>query len=133
MAELGADQVPQGIGGEIAKQPLGPVNVLEAAVAVAGRHQAQQGDHAAVPFGGQVGHRQIAFHQLQLQFVAQHDVEAIAEFIGLDPDQAGPQRIKAAPEILAAAPGLDASSGLEAGQPAIGEGTTAGHPTFPEE
>ena len=73
------------------------MDILEAAFAIDRRLQTQERLHAAVPFPWKIGHRQITFDQGQFQIVAQHDMEAVAQFIGLNPDQAGLQRIEGAP------------------------------------
>ena len=108
LTQLGADQVAQGIGGEISEKPFAPVDILKTAFGVVARTPREQLLHAVVPVLRQLLDRQVLLEQGQLQFKAQHDVEAVAEFIGLHPRQSGPHRIDAAPEAAAVAPGIAA-------------------------
>lgn len=109
------------------------MDVLQTALALAGGPQAQQLHHAPVPFPGQVGHGQSPLQQGQLQLEAQHDVQAVAQFIGFHASGAGSHRVQPPPEAIDAAPGITAGAGHEARLPAGGEGAAAGHPAFPEQ
>lgn len=109
------------------------MDVLEAAFAIVRRLQAEERLHAAVPFPWKIGHRQIAFDQGQFQLVAQHDMEAVAQFIGLHPDQARLERIEGAPKALGLTPGIVRQAGAEARIPTAGKGLAPGHPAFPEQ
>ena len=70
------------------------------------RTQPEQLLHAAVPPFWQLRHREALLEQFQLQLKAQHDVQAVAQFIGLHPRQAGLHRIETAPEAPTIAPGI---------------------------
>ena len=62
--QLGTDQMAQGVGGEIAEQPFGPVDVLQAALGVVGRLDAKQCHHAPIPLHRQLLHRHVLSDEL---------------------------------------------------------------------
>ena len=68
-------------------RPEYQMHVLQAAVAVVGRHHAQIGVHSLAPGFRQIFHRQAALQHLQLQIEPQHDVEIVGHLVGVAADQ----------------------------------------------
>ena len=87
--DLGREQVPQGIGGEVTKGALGPVDILQHALRVIGGNHTQVGLHLRVPGFGQVGHLEVLGEQSDFQLEAQDDVEVVGDLIGFHPDEGG--------------------------------------------
>src|ERR1700678_3839147 len=65
--ELGRVDVAQRVGGEIANQPGTPMDVLEAALCVVGRGDAQAFPVLLIPRRGEVANRQVPGEQGLLQ------------------------------------------------------------------
>ena len=63
------------------------MHVLQAAVAIVGRLDAEIGAHARAPRFGQVLHRELAFQHFQLEIEAQHDVQIVGDLVGVGADQ----------------------------------------------
>ena len=78
--------------------PMGPVHVLQDADRVVRRRQPEIVAHLFGPDGRQVRHGEIARHQRRLDPGAHHDVQVVGQFVRLDPDQAGANRVDRAPE-----------------------------------
>ena len=97
--QLDGDEVAEGVGGEVADHPAGPVDILHHAIGVAGRGQAEEILHALVPGGGQVFDLQAAFHQGNFKLQPQHDMQVVGGLIGFDPDQRGLDAVDGAVEI----------------------------------
>ena len=86
--ELRAQDVADGVALEGAADAAAvPVHVLQAAVAVVGRGDAEVGLEARAPGLGQVLDREPALQQLQLQVEAQHDVQIVGHLVGVGADQ----------------------------------------------
>ena len=100
--QLDGSQVTQRIGREVADHATGPVNVLQHALGVIRRGDAQVVFHPGVPDFRQVRHLDGAFHQADLDLQAEHDVQVVGGFIGFHPDQAGLHLVDAAVEVLQA-------------------------------
>ena len=64
-----------------------PVHVLQAAVAIVGRRDAEIGFHARAPRLRQILHRELAFQHFQLEIEAQHDVEIVGHLVGVGADE----------------------------------------------
>lgn len=122
------------------------MHVLEAAFAVMGRAQIQELGHAPVPVAWKLRHGQIPLQQGELEFITQHDVQAVADFVGLNPNHSRFEGIEAAPEALAVAPGAGGARARPAqprirkapscgdrGLQALGKGLTPPHSAFPEQ
>ncbi len=100
LPQLCADQVAQGIAGEVADIAARPVHVLQHAPGVIGWGDAQVLLEACVPRFGQVLHLQLALDHGDLQLHAQHDMQVIGGFIGFHPDQRGLDLVDALVECL---------------------------------
>ena len=76
------------------------MDVLEAALAIGRRGDAEQLAHALVPRARQVGERQVAREQRHLEPVAKDDVERVGDLVGIDPDQAALDPDRPAVEVV---------------------------------
>ena len=74
------------------------MDVLQHALAIAGRDDAQEGAAALVPGGGQIRDRETAADQRLLQLVAQQDMQMIGDLIGADPVDSRAQAVDRAME-----------------------------------
>ena len=63
------------------------MDVLQHAVAVVGRGDAEVSFIAFAPGFGQVADGEFAFEQLQFKIEADHDVEIVGHFVGISADQ----------------------------------------------
>ena len=109
------------------------MDVLQAAIAIAVGALTEQLGKTLIPTLRQLRHRQPLLQQRQLQLVAQHDVQPVAEFIGFHADQAGLQGVERFPEMLRPAPRIGAQAEAETRMPAAGKGFTARHSALPKE
>ena len=86
--ELGAENVADGIALESAAEAAAiPMDVLQAAVAIVGRRDAEILLHAGAPRLRQVFHLQPAFQQVHLEIETHHDVEIVGHLVGVGADQ----------------------------------------------
>src|SRR5208282_2773274 len=76
------------IGREIAPYAVVPMNVLQAALAIVGRSDAEQSTQPFGPSAGKVRRHEIARDHRAFEAVAQNYVSGIGDLIGIDPDQA---------------------------------------------
>ena len=75
------------------------MHVLQAALSVIGGRHPQELAVMAIPFTGQILHRQPLLQQRQLQVGANEDMQTVAEFIRLHPVAARRHRIQRLPEL----------------------------------
>ena len=87
--ELGGENVPERVGRKIADQAGAPVDVLEHALGVVGRADAEVRFEAVVPCGREVAHVELPLHDRPLEIEAEHDVEVVRDLVGLDADARG--------------------------------------------
>lgn len=86
--DLRTEDVADGVAVELAADEVAvPVHVLQTAVAIVGRYDAEIGLHGGAPSLGQIFHAQSAFEQLELEVEAQHDVQIVGDLIGIGADQ----------------------------------------------
>ena len=86
---LGRVHGPQRVAREIADQAFWPVDVLQAALSMLFTHlQPEEMAHGLFPAAGNVLDGHAAFHEVAFDAVAQDDVGGVADFVGLDPDEA---------------------------------------------
>src|SRR5262245_6720518 len=85
--ELRSVEVAERIRREVANQGGRPVNVLQAALSVGRRLDAQILPVLLAPCGGQVADRQLLREQGLLQLKADNDVQVVRRFVGLDANQ----------------------------------------------
>ena len=64
-----------------------PVHVLQAAVTIVGRRDAEIGLHAGAPCLRQVRDPEPSFEKLQLQIEPQHDVKIVGHFVSVGADE----------------------------------------------
>ncbi len=76
------------VAGEIAEQAVVPMDVLQAASGVVGRHDAEQRLDPVVPRGRQIVQPQIAANQRLFQPEAQDHVRRIGHFVGVHANEA---------------------------------------------
>ena len=86
--QLCPEGAAQGIGREIPKGPLGPVDVLEHALCRVLRAYAQIFLIFFRPYIGQLLHIQVLFNEHFLNLITDQHVKAVAQFICLGADQA---------------------------------------------
>ena len=86
--ELRAQDVADGVALEGAADPAAiPMHVLQAAVAIVGRGEAEVRLEARAPGLGQVLDREPAFQHGQLQVEPHHDVQIVGHLVGVGADQ----------------------------------------------
>ena len=86
--ELGAQDVADGVALEAAAHVAAvPVHILQAAVAIVRRLDAEVGLEARAPGFGQVLHLEPPLQQIELQIEAQHDVQVVRHLVGVGADQ----------------------------------------------
>ncbi len=74
----------QRVGREVTPSAARPVDVLQAAILVIVRRDADEFLHAVAPRAGQIGEIEIAGDQRLLQSVAQNHVRGVRRFVGID-------------------------------------------------
>jgi len=100
VVELGGVGAAQGVGREIAKGTLRPMDVLQDAAA-GGRGLDAQVPHVhVVPGPIQAGGGYRTVEQAFLDFVADHDVQRIGKLVSLGADQRGPGHVDGPDETL---------------------------------
>ena len=63
------------------------MHILQAAIAVVGRHEAEVGSHGFAPGLRQIFDLQAALQHSQLQVEPQHDVKIVSHLVGIGADQ----------------------------------------------
>jgi bifunctional enzyme CysN/CysC len=76
------------VRGEIPPRATGPVDVLEAPVAIGRGHDADEAAHPVSPGARQIAQGQVAADHGALEPVAEHDVQGVRQLVGLDADEA---------------------------------------------
>ena len=76
------------------------MDVLQHAVGIVRRLDAEVAAVLFVPGGGQIGHAKIIVEQRLLQFESHEDVEVIGHFVGLGADQRGPHVVDCEIEVV---------------------------------
>ena len=92
LPQLGRDQAAERVAREVAEAAGAPVHVLQAAERVGGDLDAEQAPHPLAPRRRQVGDREVALDQRELELEAQDDVQRIGQRIGGDADRASARR-----------------------------------------
>ncbi len=101
----------KGIGWEIAKAAVGPVDILHAAVAVVAHgRDAQPVLHLLIPQGRNVLYLNLTVDQRSLNLIAQDHMRGVAHFVSIHADEARLHLLVPGDEILFAKGGLRAKT-----------------------
>ena len=86
--QLRGSHGPKGITGEITEQAIIPVDILQYAVGIVGRGNAEQGVQGLVPCRRQIGDLKISGDQSLFQLKSHYDMGGIGHLIRINPDEA---------------------------------------------
>ncbi len=100
LVELCGDEAAERVRGEVSEAALRPVHVLQAALGVVHRAQTEARLEPLAPRAGQVAHRQRTVEDVLLEVEAQHDVDRVGQFVGIDADRAPTHVHQGAVQIL---------------------------------
>src|SRR5262249_37370464 len=98
--ELLGEEIAECVRREIADEAVAPVTVLQTALRVAWRRDAEIALVGLVPGGGDVGDAQIAGDQGDLQLEPNEDVQVVGDLVGADAVGAWRDMIDGAVEVL---------------------------------
>ena len=86
--ELRAENIADGVALKSATDGAAiPMHVLQTAIAVVARSNAEIGLHAGAPSFGEILDAEMAFEQFQLQVETHHDMQIIGDLVGIRADQ----------------------------------------------
>src|SRR6266536_1266670 len=83
-----------------AHTPGKPMDVLQAAVTIVGRNDADVTIHCGTPGARQISGPESSLQHAQFQFEAEHDVEIVSDLVGFGPDQRALHFVDSAVERL---------------------------------
>ena len=133
IVELHRQQGAQGISGKISDGAKRPVYVLQHALGIVGRDDAQIGFHLCVPRLGQLRQFHFPLQHVVLDLEAQENVQVVGHLVGFDADHARLDFVNCSIERLQVHPiELLGEELLEAGEIKGPEAPAAPYHVFPQ-